>query len=79
MNRQIYGYAGHDYNTIEAIGNKVSIFNDDFQGKFDDLTENEMNARQAAKDGIAEVATNENTAAIEELCTITDALIEHIE
>merc|ERR1712151_600637 len=79
LGRQIYGYAGHSYNTIDAIADKVAIFNDDHQGRFDDLTENEMNARQAAKDGITEVATNENTAAIDELCTITDALIEHIE
>ena len=79
LGRQIYGYAGHDLNTIAVLADKTAIFNDDHQARFDDLTENEMNARQAAKDGIVEVATNENTAAIDELCTITDALIEHIE
>jgi hypothetical protein len=79
LGRQIYGYAGHDVNTIAVLAGKTAIFNDDHQGRFDDLTENEMNARQAAKDGIVDVATNENTATIDELCTITDALIEHIE
>merc|ERR1712151_1344060 len=79
LGRQIYGYAGHDVNTIAVLSAKTDVFNDDHQGRFDDLTENEMIARQAAKDEIAEVATNENTAAIDELCTITDALIEHIE
>jgi ElaB/YqjD/DUF883 family membrane-anchored ribosome-binding protein len=58
LGRQIYGYAGHDLNTIAVLADKTAVFNDDHQARFDDLTENEMNARQAAKDGIVEVATN---------------------
>ena len=46
---------------------------------FNEQTDLEMYARQSQKDIIVATATNSNTAAIDELCLVTDNLINFIE
>ena len=46
---------------------------------FNEQTDLEMYARQSQKDIIVATATNSNTAAIDELCLVTDNLIDFIE
>ena len=76
---QIYGYAGHDGHTIQYLADRTDVFNDDIMERFNAVTDNEMAQRQTAKDMIVAAATNTNTGAIDELCLVTENLIDHIE
>jgi hypothetical protein len=77
--KQIYGYAGHDVNTIDWIDSQIATFNDEIMSNFNEQTDLEMYVRQSKKDMIVATATNSNTAAIDELCLVTDNLINYIE
>lgn len=57
----------------------TAIFNDAIQGAFVEDTDYLTAKYQSAKDMIVAVATNSNTDAIEELCLVTDTLIDFIE
>jgi len=77
--KQIYGYAGHDVNEIGWIDGQSATFNDEIMSNFNAETDLEMFTRQMQKDMIVAVGTNSNTAAIDELCLVTDNLINYIE
>jgi len=77
--KQIYGYAGHDVNAIDWIDSQIATFNDEIMSNFNEQTDLEMYVRQSQKDMVVATATNSNTAAIDELCLITDNLINYIE
>merc|ERR1712228_953395 len=76
--KQIYGYAGHDANTVDVLQGKIAIFNDDHHALFVDRTDGEIAHGEVVVGGIVDDATDANTAAIQELSDTTDALIERI-
>lgn len=77
--KQIYGYAGHDLNQIDWLNGQTAVFNDDIQAAFVADTDVEVAKAAAGKDMIVATATNSNTDAIDELCLVTDTLIDFIE
>jgi hypothetical protein len=76
--KQIYGYDGHDWNTVNVLDDRVSVFNDDIMGEFVDFTDTVVSEGQATKDMIIFTATAELDAATTDLCNTLDALIARI-